>query len=293
MEPRGLNKKALDQRVAFFRKKKILSHIGELKECAPYYGWVRMGDRDLFMYLNGKDDGVALRWFWLNTFETASLKIWEKSSLLFNTIIDVGAHTGSYSLAAAKLNPQKVILSVEPMPVNLARLSMNREYNELKNIKIIPAAAFSSSTSLTINHHDNYSYCHSGNTVLENKEPSRPSSVKAFKLDDLPVEFIRKALIKIDTEGTENHVIRGASSFLKARSWFLCESTNPKTTQELDKHFSKRDYTFFLIDDEKQTLTKCNSLIPVLHKDKLRMNCLNRLIVPNEDLDNLASLFSK
>ena len=72
-----------------------------------------------------------------------------------------------------------------------------------------------------------------------------------------------------------------------------CESTNPKTTQELDKHFSKRDYTFFLIDDEKQTLTKCNSLIPVFYKDKLRMNCLNRLIVPNEDLNNLASLFSK
>ena len=141
MEPRGLNKKALDQRVAFFRKTKILSHIGELKECAPYYGWVRMGDRDLFMYLNGKDDGVALRWFWLNTFETASLKIWEKSSLLFNTIIDVGAHTGSYSLAAAKLNPQKVILS-RTNARNLKRLSMNREYNELENIKIIPAAYF-------------------------------------------------------------------------------------------------------------------------------------------------------
>ena len=81
-----------------------------IEECAPFYGWVQMGERDLYMYLNGKDDGVALRWFWLNSFESTSLSIWEKASTLFNTIIDVGAHTGCYSLAAAKINPKKVSL---------------------------------------------------------------------------------------------------------------------------------------------------------------------------------------
>ena len=45
-----------------------------------------------------------------------------------------------------KNKSEKTILAIEPLPANLAELSMNREYNDLKNISIMPAAAFSTNT---------------------------------------------------------------------------------------------------------------------------------------------------
>ena len=73
--------------------KKKSSPILAAYGCAPYFGWVKMDSRDIYIS-KWEGCGVAMRWFWLNTFETTSLVLWEKLSRLFETIIDVGAHTG-------------------------------------------------------------------------------------------------------------------------------------------------------------------------------------------------------
>lgn len=293
LDPRRLNIKALEQKKLFSADRKTVQDIKYLHKLPPYYGWVRMGARDIYMYLNGKDDGVAMRWFWLNEFESTSLFIWEKLSHLFETIIDVGAHTGCYSLAAAQLDRQKKIVAVEPLPVNLSRLSMNIEYNGYKNIDIFPAAAFSENTSLAINNFNSYSYCVSGSVVSTNVNSPMTSQIQAFRIDDLPEKISRRSLIKIDTEGTENHVVAGASDFLQSRSWFLCESTNFKTAEVLDQTFRESNYTFFVIDDEKGCVSRSNSLSPCFDGGKLSMNLLNRLVVPTEDVEKLPAILSK
>ena len=293
MDPRRRNAKAIEQRKSFSSDRKIIQDIKYLQKFAPYYGWVRMGCRDIYMYLNGKDDGVAMRWFWLNEFESSSLTIWERLSHRFETIIDVGAHTGCYSLAAAGLDRQKKILAVEPLPVNLSRLSMNVEYNEFKNINIFPAAAFSESTPISIKNFNIYSYCFSGSSVFAQGSSPVASQVQAFRLNSLSKKFSRRSLIKIDTEGTEDHVVSGASDFLEARSWFLCESTNFKTAEVLDQAFSKANYSFFVIDDEKGCISQSNTLSPLFDGGKIRMNLLNRLVVPTEDIEQLPSIISK
>lgn len=293
MDPRKRNVKAIEEKGTFSDKRGFIQNIKDLHKLPPYYGWVRMGGRDIYMYLNGKDDGVALRWFWLNAFESASLCIWEKLSHRFETIIDVGAHTGCYSLAAAKLDRQKKILAVEPLPVNLSRLSMNIEYNGFKNIEIYPAAAFSANTYLSIKNLNVYGYCVSGSVVSAGSNSIPASQIQAFCLDHLPQKFSRRSLIKIDTEGTENHVVAGASSYLEARSWFLCESTNFRTAKQLDQIFCKSNYSFFVVDDEKGSISRSNSLSPCLDGGKLSMNLLNRLVVPNEDVEQLPSILGK
>jgi len=292
MDPKGLNKVAIAQKKNFISPGKIISSINELRDCPPYFGWVRMGERDLYMYLNGNDDGVAKRWFWLNAFEPASLSIWERVSKFFDSIIDVGAHTGCYSLVAAKRNPNKKIFAIEPLPVNLSRLTMNREYNNLGNIEIVPGAAFSSNKYVQISSFDDYVYCKSGNSVFENKNHLLDCSVKAFCLNDLPSQFSRKALIKVDTEGTEHHVITGASDFLNSRSWFICESTQTNSAEILESRFSKKNYSFFVIDDEANKIVKCDTLFPRFKNGELIMNCLNRLVIPAEDLGKLRKILS-
>ena len=185
MDPRKRNIKALESKKTFSKDQRVIQNAKYLHKLSPYYGWVRMGSRDIYMYLNGKDDGVAMRWFWLNEFESTSLSIWEKLSHNFETIIDVGAHTGCYSLIAAKSNRQKTILAVEPLPVNLSRLSMNIEYNNLSNIEISPAAAYSENTSLSIKNFNFYSYCISGGVVFPNSNSLKASLIQGFRLDTL------------------------------------------------------------------------------------------------------------
>ena len=215
MDPRKRNIKAIEEKRTLSEKKIFMQNIKDLHKLSPYYGWVRMGSRDIYMYLNGKDDGVALRWFWLNEFESTSLSLWEKLSHRFESIIDVGAHTGCYSLAAAELDRQKTILAVEPLPVNLSRLSMNIEYNDFKNIEILPAAAFSENTYLSIKNFNVYGYCVSGSVVSASSNSIPASRIQAFCLDHLPQKFSRRSLIKIDTEGHELKIIEGGIECIK------------------------------------------------------------------------------
>lgn len=292
MDPKGLNKKAIAQKKNFLSPGRVVSSIDDLSECAPFYGWVQLGERDLYMYLNGKDDGVALRWFWLNSFESTSLSIWEKASTLFNTIIDVGAHTGCYSLVAAKINPKKSVIAIEPLPVNLSRLTINTVYNALENIIVIPGAAFSANQSLEINSFNKYGYCSSGNSVIEASSPTSTSLVRGFCLNDLFEKHSGAALIKVDTEGEEHHVISGAANFLESRSWFICESTKQKTADILEGYFLKQNYTFFVIDDEANKIAETNTLSPLSSNGRLVMNRLNRLVIPREDIGKLHQILS-
>lgn len=294
-DPKNRNKGAIEQKKHFSISENVLSDIGQIAKNEPYFGWVKLGHRDLYMFLNGNDDGVALRWFWMNTFESTSVYVWEKLSKIFASIIDIGAHTGCYSLLASKSNPKAKVLSIEPLPVNLSRFSMNRAYNMLENILIIPGAAYSSNVPLSMNNKLSFDYCVSGGRVHEfNNGKSLPSldtsSVQGFKLNNAPDDFSRKSLIKVDTEGSEGEVVLGASDFLASRSWFLCESTDSGSSATLDEQFGAQNYTFFLLDDENGLISKTNSLSPVFVGGKLCMHKLNRLIVPSEDLSCLSSV---
>ena len=204
------------------------------------------------------------------------------------------AHTQAAIRRRSRVKPQKKILAVEPLPVNLSRLSMNIEYNGFKHIEVLPAAAFSENTYLSINNFNVYAYCVSGSSVSANSNSTLASQVQAFCLDRLPQKYSRRSLIKIDTEGTENHVVAGASGFLEARSWFLCESTNFSTAGvEYLIDFCKSNHSFFVVDDEKGSISRSNSLSPSFDGGKLSMNLLNRLIVPTEDVEQLPSILSK
>ena len=176
-DPKNINHQAIEQKKNFLTNSIVLKSIDQLSGNAPYFGWVKLGNRDLYMYLNGKDDGVALRWFWMNTFESTSVAVWERLSRVFVSIIDIGAHTGCYSLLASKANAKANILAIEPMPINLSRLSMNRAYNMLDNIHIIPGAAYSSNTVLSMRNLLSFDYCVSGGRVSElvDKQPFRAS----------------------------------------------------------------------------------------------------------------------
>lgn len=271
--------------------------IDQLLAFPPYFGWVKMGKYNSYMLLNGKDDGVALRWLWNNTFETTSIAIWQLLSSKFSSIIDVGSHTGCYSLISALTNKKSSIIAIEPSPMNLSRLSMNLNYNMAQNVSVKNGAAYSSNVELFIKEDASYNYCRSGGKVSSqnignDNKSSKLLPVEGFTLDSLKSKNLGKSLIKIDTEGSEHHVLEGASYFIESRSWFLIESTSAEAAKTCEILLENQKYSFFLIDESTSKLINVPNILPIINDGKLNSNKLNRLLIPCEDVNTLREFLS-
>ena len=77
------------------------------------------------------DDSSAVKFFWKDSHDTASLDLWYDISKEEGLYIDVGAHTGLYTLTSLISNPSNKLISIEPLYVNLSRLLTNLRLNNL------------------------------------------------------------------------------------------------------------------------------------------------------------------
>ena len=121
--------KIMDNKIAIEYRKKLPKsnnfNIRELREMPQYFGWVNYvinEKNEVDLFLGGNDDGVALRCFWNNHYEKKTLEIWAKLSVVEGIILDIGAHSGIYSLVANKSIQKGAVLSFEPHYLNFSRL---------------------------------------------------------------------------------------------------------------------------------------------------------------------------
>lgn len=133
----------------------------------------------------------------------------------YNTIIDVGANIGGFSINAknsAKKNTQYYLL--EPEEKNIGDLEYNLNLNSIQNYKVIPKGLWSSDTSLTF-YISNRAGEHS---VIKSEEyQNEKVTIDAITIETLfnsnNIQF--PVLMKMDIEGAELEVIRSSINFLK------------------------------------------------------------------------------
>jgi FkbM family methyltransferase len=138
-----------------------------------------------------------------------------------DVFIDVGANIGLYTiLAAQRVGPGGMVIAVEPSRREFMRLMQNIELNSVHNVLPMYAAA-SERTGVArllvseITHGG-------GNRIVCNKVDNATGdeivSVPTFHLDQLVSGLLngdrRRIAIKIDTEGHELHVLKGAPNLL-------------------------------------------------------------------------------
>ena len=84
----------------------------ELIKHPKVFDWVtcEINENVRYQMFLANDDGVALRFFWNGCYEAFAMKIWAELSVKSEVIIDVGAHTGAYTLAAMAANPSAKIV---------------------------------------------------------------------------------------------------------------------------------------------------------------------------------------
>ncbi|HEY1082484.1 MAG TPA: FkbM family methyltransferase, partial [Prosthecobacter sp.] len=132
-------------------------------------------------------------------------------------ILDVGAQVGLYAMLAARwVGETGQVFAFDPSPEAVGILKRHLAMNHLsKNVTVVEGAAGAEDGLVTMN---------MAGAAPENSLASSQYAERSYRAIEVPVmrldhfcasRGIKPSMIKIDTEGWELHVLRGAGALLK------------------------------------------------------------------------------
>lgn len=190
----------------------LLSNIWKVPGFLSFYGFTRriLGDNYYFWFLLRIQN-------WRERYE---IEVFNKIVKTGMVVLDVGANIGSYTVVAAKACGEKgKVYAFEPAPANLNILKKNLKRNLTKKlqgvVEIVPLAVTSQKSQRTL-------YLDSldpGSTSIFKKNIIVGDKVAKVETTSLDEYFKTKKqkidLIKIDTQGSEEMIIKGARNVIK------------------------------------------------------------------------------
>jgi FkbM family methyltransferase len=129
------------------------------------------------------------------------------------TVLDVGAHKGSFTVRAALTGPATRVHAVEPEPENLRRLDANIALNRLGNV-VVHAAAIATDPGEALLYIAGPRGSGGNSLIREHLAGYQAASVSVptIRLDDLLEDAGgRVDFMKMDVEGAEYSVLHAAS----------------------------------------------------------------------------------
>lgn len=167
------------------------------------------------------------------------------------TFIDVGANIGHYTIMLANANRDSQIFAIEPEKRNLNILRENARLNKLRNCTIIPLVAYKKRSKLVL-YNDMGGKNEGSYSIVKSSARAKKERVSADKLDNMSREFGIKnvGLIKIDVEGAEEDVVKGALMLLRRyRPNIILEVwDNKRFSSMYDRYFKRLKYRFKRLD---------------------------------------------
>ncbi len=125
--------------------------------------------------------------------------------------IDIGANIGWHSIVAAhRLGGRGQVHSFEPEQANVALLRVNVALSGLSNVVVNPWALSDAAQAGTLSLHPN----NLGDHRLGTLDDRQAVTVEMRRLDDYAIDPARPLLIKLDVQGGEWHVLKGAQQML-------------------------------------------------------------------------------
>jgi FkbM family methyltransferase len=133
------------------------------------------------------------------------------------TVVDAGANIGQYALIAARsVGPAGSVHAFEPVPQNHARAVEHMSRNGFGSARVNRLALWDEPRDLELHLPASLADNAGAYTVATCADAVRIVSCRAVRLDDyVRSEHVKRVdLIKIDVEGAELHVLRGARDLL-------------------------------------------------------------------------------
>ena len=139
-----------------------------------------------------------------------------------DTVVDVGAHIGLYTLIAAKkVGPSGKVIAIEPDPENFKILKKNILLNLLMNVEALQCAVYSTKEKVKLFLPEIEGGRTIFNTVMQDRARTSTENfieVEANTLDNIleSINITEVNWIKIDVEGAELEVLKGAVNTLSS-----------------------------------------------------------------------------
>jgi len=233
-------------------------------------------------------------------------KGFEETELLFirrylnedDIFIDIGANIGLFSLHAAQVIGKKgKVIAFEPTPVTYSRLLLNVSLNHFNEIVTCNNLGLSDKKGLlkmniSNNGYDAWNTFALPTETFFNEQIDVPVETLDNYLSDHNISISNISFIKVDVEGWEAYVIRGASNFLKNKDApsLLVEfteenafaaGTNCYELYDLIKSFGYNWYTYDsiknqLIPEHKRMHYPYNNLIAIKDIEKAQLRLLEK-----------------
>ena len=149
---------------------------------------------------------------WLGSYESRKQKVFEALITPGSVVFDIGANVGFYTLLASVLvGGSGRVYAFEPVQRNLRYLRRHISLNHLNNVTVIDSAV----SDVT----GRARFSVSGSSAIGSLSEQGEIEVATLALDDLDASEYERARshLKIDVEGAELKVLRGAEVFL--RTW--------------------------------------------------------------------------
>ena len=236
-------------------------NLGELNKLPLYNGIIDFKiSKTSFKMLNIlNDDSSIVKYFWHGSHDLKSLDLWYEISKKEGIYIDVGAHTGLYTMTSLQSNPLNNVISIEPYYLNMARLITNLRLNGMKkNVQTFLSAVSNSDSFQKFNLETQKSHLSKGGKIDNVGEP-----VKTVKLDSLDFKKNEKKIkgIKIDTEGEDFKVLQGSFKLINEFKPKIIIEVRNINKSDIQNFLEKLNYELFNIDDLKNRVNLNNYTI--------------------------------
>ena len=222
---------------------------------------VKTNDGEQF-YLYNNAFHLETNIFWIGIekydWENMTRKIWTELCKSSETIFDIGANTGIFSVLAKAYNPASRVFSFEPQPNIFYVLNKNNEVNKFdiqcENIALsdkegtMPfynqgSAAFTTENTTAGSLNKEWRTENQNSIMVTVKQMQKYIEEKKIKKIDL---------IKIDVETFEYEVLLGYGKYLQEHQPTLVLEIQDKTIgKNIESLFDIESYTYYNIDEEK------------------------------------------
>lgn len=242
----------------------------------PYYGYltVDMFDCPAFVMFTNNDSPTVSYIIDQGIFEPCSMALWCALARRATGIIDIGANVGIYSLCAAALRPELTIHAFEPNPYAYARLRMHKHVNEYANLIEHTIGLAEKEATFRLNWVAKPGGNISSGAALDPLPPYVPSGhaiVTVMPLDRTGIasSLGARPLVKIDVEGAEVRVLRGANDLLALRPDMIIESLAQERCDELNGMLLPLGYSVYGVYEDERMLRPRERLRALEGKENL------------------------
>jgi FkbM family methyltransferase len=218
----------------------------------------------LTFYLDPRDTYLTELLLTYGAYEPEETRLFRSKCRAGDTVIDVGANVGWYTIIASKLlGKNGRVIAFEPDPENFALLKRNVLANGCDNVILEQKALSNASGTLTLYLDESNKGKHS--TVFDSKWVG--IKVEALRLDDyLENRFKKVDFVKIDVEGAEPMVLEGMKRAIESNPGIrLAVEFAPERVvaaghqpKEYLEGFIEEGFRIYLIDEGKRQVVPTN-----------------------------------